>query len=174
MSEEDRDYLSDIVSAYKLFCQQGRTACFVDLSKKKLVKMPGQERAAFSAKKLSESIGPMNVGVGIIPGDEWVLDVDDPKEFMAYVAQDTNGRFPKTDTLLVKSPRGFHYHFFGEAPTHRKAFPGADVVGSTLMIIMPPSRGYTYLRNTSIVPAAPQLMDYVRGLPDTGYKGEKK
>ncbi len=105
---------------------------------------------------------------------EWVLDIDNPEEFARFVRGEQPGKFPKTDTLLVKSPRGFHYHFKGEAPTHRKAFPGADVVGATLMIIMPPSTGYTYLRNTAILEASPQLHDHVKGLPDTGYKGDKK
>lgn len=174
MSPEENDYLADIVSAYREFGRQGRDACLVDLTKKKLAKMPGDRWLSHKAKELAAAIGPFNVGVGIIPKNEWVLDIDNPEEFKAYVLQDKANKFPKADTLVVKSPRGFHYHFEGGSPTHRKAFPGADVVGSTLMIIMPPSRGYTYLKNTSIVRASPQLEDYVKGLPDTGYKGEKK
>lgn len=170
MINEKEKYLQRIAHTYLYLHSCNRQPCIVDLSKKRLryIPTPDSYHVNMVVSRLSREVGWENVGVGIRPNGEWIIDVDDPEAFAA-AHPEILAKCKETNT--IQTPRGQHYHFVGTTPTHRKAFTGADIVGSTLMCIMPPSRGYTSdrLHERGIAMPPQDLYLFAKSLEDTGY-----
>lgn len=100
-----------------------------------------------------------------LPGGlfEFVLDFDTPEAFEKFEGL--------PETFTVRTPCGYHAHYLTEVrlPTSRKFRSETDLLASGLMVIVPPSIGYTVHNDTSRTALSPRanLVSFLSGLPST-------